>query len=92
MRKALVAAFLIVAAIPLLIGVASMPPHGDPTAPAHTRIAVRYLAHGEQEAGAPNIVTDVFLNYRGLDTSGEVTVCVTALAASLAGLLTGAPR
>lgn len=91
MKKPLVAAFLIVAAIPLLIGVAALPPHGDPSAPAHNRIAVRYLERGEEEAAAANIVTDVILNYRGLDTSGEVTVIFTGLVATLAVLLTAPP-
>lgn len=91
MKKPLVAAFLIVAAIPLLIGVAALPPHGDPSAPAHNRIAVRYLERGEEEAAAANIVTDVILNYRGLDTSGEVTVIFTGLVATLAALLTAPP-
>lgn len=87
MKKALVAALLVIVAIPLLIGVVSLPPHGDPDAPMHTHVSARYVERGEEEAGAANIVTGVILNYRGLDTAGEVTVIFTALAAVLAVLI-----
>lgn len=87
MKKALVAALLVLTAIPLLIGVASMPPHGDPDTPMHTHVSARYIERGEEEAGAANIVTAVILNYRGLDTAGEVTVIFAALAACLAVLI-----
>ncbi|MBE0417924.1 MAG: sodium:proton antiporter [Coriobacteriia bacterium] len=88
MKKAFVAALLIITAIPLLIGVAALPPHGETTAPVHTHISARYLMRGAEEAGADNIVTGVLLNYRGLDTAGEVTVIFTALVAGLAVLIT----
>lgn len=87
MRKALVAALLVVAAVPLLIGVATLPPHGDPSTPVHTHISAYYLENGVEQAGTPNIVTAVILNYRGLDTSGEVIVIFTALAAVMVVLL-----
>jgi len=86
-KKAFVAALLIVTAIPLLIGVVALPPHGDPDTPVHTHISARYLEEGREEAGADNIVTGVLLNYRGLDTAGEVTVIFTALMAGLAVLI-----
>lgn len=87
MKKAFVAALCIIAAIPMLIGMASLPPHGDPRAPVHTHISARYLERGVEEAHTGNIVTAVILNYRGLDTSGEVTVIFTALAAVLVVLV-----
>jgi multicomponent Na+:H+ antiporter subunit B len=86
-KQALVAALVVLTAIPLLIGVAAMPPHGDPNTPMHTHVSARYIEQGEEEAGAANIVTAVILNYRGLDTAGEVTVIFTALAAALAVLI-----
>lgn len=92
MKKALVAALLIVAAVPLLLAVAELPPHGSASSPAYTHVSAYYLEHGEEEAGAENIVTDVILNYRGFDTNGEVTVIFTALAAVLAVLLLGRPH
>jgi Multisubunit Na+/H+ antiporter, MnhB subunit len=87
MKRALVAALLIVAAIPLLSIIAQLPPHAAPDSPAYTHVSAHYLEHGAEEAGAENIVTDVILNYRGFDTNGEVTVIFTALAAVLAILL-----
>lgn len=87
MKKALVTALLILAAIPLLIGVAELPPHGDANTPAQTHISAYYLENGFEEAGTPNIVTAVILNYRGLDTSYEVVVIFTALAAVMAVLV-----
>ncbi len=87
MKKALVAALLIIAAIPLLIAVSALPPHGDPNTPVQTRVSARYLEAGVEEAGAENIVTGVILNYRGLDTAGEVSVIFTSLAAGLAVLI-----
>lgn len=86
MKKALVTALLILAAIPLLIGVAELPPHGDASTPVQTHISAYYLDNGLEEAGTPNIVTAVILNYRGLDTSYEVVVIFTALAAVMAVL------
>ena len=87
MKRALVIALLIIAAIPLLIAVAGLPPHGSLDAPIQTHVSAYYLEHGAEEAGAENIVTDVILNYRGYDTSMEVVVIFTALAAVMATLL-----
>jgi len=87
MKNAFVAALLVITSIPLLIGVTALPPHGSADAPMHTHVSARYLERGEEEAGAANIVTGVILNYRGLDTAGEVTVIFTALAGALAVLI-----
>jgi multicomponent Na+:H+ antiporter subunit B len=86
-KKPFVIALLIVTAVPLLIAVAALPPHGAIDTPVHSGISSRYLEQGEEEAGAANIVTGVILNYRGLDTAGEVTVIFTALAAVFAVLV-----
>lgn len=42
------------------------------------RVANYYLEQGIADTGAPNIVTAVVVNYRGLDTLGEVTVLFIA--------------
>ena len=42
------------------------------------RVADYYLQHGVTDTGAPNIVTAVVVNYRVLDTLGEVTVLFIA--------------
>lgn len=87
MRRALVIALLIIAAVPFVIVAATLPVHGDPEAPVQTGVSARYVANGAEETGADNLVTGVILNYRGLDTAGEVTVIFTALAAVFAALL-----
>jgi multicomponent Na+:H+ antiporter subunit B len=93
-HRALIAGLLVLLALPLMYAMAELPPHGSPDSPAYTHVAPRYLERGPEEAGAENVVTDIILNYRGLDTHGEVTVIFTAMAAVLAVLLgTGAtPR
>ena len=42
------------------------------------KVADYYLHHGVVETGAPNLVTAIVVNYRGLDTLGEVTVLFIA--------------
>ena len=86
MRKALVALAIAAAAVPMVLGVIELPRPGDPSAPALTHVAARYIESGAQEAGADNLVTGVLLNYRGLDTFGEVMVIFSALAAVMATL------
>lgn len=87
MKKLLVILLLAIAAVPLALAVAGLPPHGSPTSPAYTHVSAHYLEHGAEEAGAENIVTSMILNYRGFDTDGEVTVIFTSLAAVLGVLL-----
>lgn len=91
MNRTLVALVIAAAAVPMLIGVADLPRPGDPSAPAHTHVAARYVEAGAAEAGADNLVTGVLLNYRGFDTFGEVMVIFSALAAVMA-VLAGAGR
>jgi len=62
----------------LIYGTWDLPAFGDPNAPIHLHVAPEYLAEGEHETGAPNIVTAVLASYRGYDTLGEVTVIFTA--------------
>jgi multicomponent Na+:H+ antiporter subunit B len=90
MIRALTVAFLVILAIPMLWAVSALPPRGAQDTPVHTHVSARYLAHGPDEAGADNLVTAVLLNYRSLDTFGEVVVIFTALAAALAVLLVAA--
>ncbi|MDZ4655149.1 MAG: hydrogen gas-evolving membrane-bound hydrogenase subunit E [Coriobacteriia bacterium] len=87
MKKLLVTALLIVAAVPLLFTAADLPQYGSAENATYTHVSAHYLEHAVEDAGAENIVTDVILNYRGFDTNGEVTVIFTALAAVLAVLL-----
>lgn len=91
MRRALTVALLVVVAVPLLLAMSQLPPHGSPETPPYTHVSPYYLEHGAEEGGAENIITDVILNYRGFDTEGEVTVIFTSMAAVLAVLLVAAP-
>lgn len=86
MKRAGVVALLILAAVPLFMAMAALPPQGSVQNPQNVHVVPRYLEEGPHEAGGPNIVTDIILNYRGVDTNGEVTVIFTALAAVLAVL------
>ena len=76
------------AAVVLVTGSASLPPVGDPAAPASTHVSPRYIERSEAETGAPNMVTGVLADYRGYDTLGETTVIFTAGLACL--LIVGA--
>jgi multicomponent Na+:H+ antiporter subunit B len=75
---------VLLVALPLVIGVANLPPHDAPDAPIHTGVGVRYLERGVEETGYKNLVTAVLLNYRGFDTFFEVVVIFTALVSVLA--------
>ncbi len=71
-------ALVIVAATLLIVALSDMPAFGDPQAPAHTHVALRYIEQSPQEIGIPNMVTSVLASYRGYDTLGEVTVIFCA--------------
>ena len=62
----------------LVYGTTDMPAYGDPNAPVHTHIAVRYIEESPKEIGVPNMVTSLLASYRGFDTLGETTVVLTA--------------
>ncbi|MBU4193464.1 MAG: hypothetical protein L6427_05105 [Actinomycetia bacterium] len=84
MRKAIVVLALVGIGVMLIYAVGEMPPMGDSGNPDKVHIAPRYLEHGEEEAGASNVITAVILNYRGYDTMGEVAVIFCALCAVVA--------
>jgi multisubunit Na+/H+ antiporter MnhB subunit len=42
--------------------------------PANTHMDDYFLAHGQEQTGANNIVTAVVFDFRGFDTLGEATV------------------
>jgi len=47
--------------------------------PAYHDMDDYMIAHGQEETGGNNIVTDVVFDYRGFDTLGEATVLFTAV-------------
>ncbi len=84
MKRLLVLVALAVIGVTLLYGIGKMPPMDSRASPDKTHVVPRYLGHGEEEAGAKNIITGVILNYRGYDTMGEVSVIFSALCAVIA--------
>jgi multicomponent Na+:H+ antiporter subunit B len=68
----------------MLYGAADLPDRGDVDAPANRRVTPYYISNAYSDAGAPNMVTVVLVDYRGFDTLGETLVI---LAAALAVLL-----
>ncbi|MEJ2383248.1 MAG: Na(+)/H(+) antiporter subunit B [Xanthomonadales bacterium] len=56
----------------------SLVPLGQPTEPGS--VAQHYIQHGVEENRGANLVTSVIVNYRGLDTLGEVTVLFLSVA------------
>jgi multicomponent Na+:H+ antiporter subunit B len=79
----------------MLAGLLALPAPGAPDAPAQTHVSADYVAGGADTGGASNLVTAVLLNYRALDTFGEVAVIFSAwmaVAVVLAATVTDAPR
>lgn len=52
-----------------------LPPFGEPL----MRVANSYIQLGLSHAGGANIVADIILDFRGLDTLGEATVLFTSV-------------
>ncbi len=92
MRNALALVVVIVLAGLMMAGVSQLPPPGSPDGAVHRHVAAHYIDGGKEAAGAPNLVTAVLLNYRALDTYGEVVVIFAALLAVLAVGLAGHSR
>jgi multicomponent Na+:H+ antiporter subunit B len=86
--KATALALIVFAAGVLFAASSSLPPFGDPAAPAATHVSPRYIEQGRAETGAANLVTGVLADYRGYDTLGETVVIFTAGLACL--LIVGA--
>ncbi|MDO4316853.1 MAG: MnhB domain-containing protein [Lachnospiraceae bacterium] len=58
----------------LIITVGHMPIHGSNDTPTSNEVMERYLEKGQEETGAPNLVTGMILQYRAFDTFGETNV------------------
>jgi len=89
MRNVLALLVVIVLAGLMMAGVSQLPPPGAPEGAVHRHVAAQYIDGGKEVGGASNLVTAVLLNYRALDTYGEVVVIFTALIAVLAVGLAG---
>lgn len=75
-RLAAIAALVLLVA--LLVGVAALPPFGEPMPAAAGHVASVYVARAQAETHSPNIVTAVLADYRGFDTLIETAVILTA--------------
>lgn len=84
MRRLLVVLALACLGVLFLYIIGNMPPMNNSRTPDKQHVVPRYLEQGEEEGGAPNIITGIILNYRGYDTMGEVTVIFSALCAVVA--------
>jgi len=75
MRRALIWATLLVLTLAFLYVGVSLP-FG---APQHSDMDDYFIAHGQEQTGGNNIVTDIVFDYRGFDTLGEACVLFTAV-------------
>ena len=73
MRKIIGIILLIIIAWGIIISLQKVP-----FGTSRTEVADHYINKGIEETGAANIVTSVVVNYRSLDTLGEVTVLFLA--------------
>lgn len=78
MKKIANAILLMAVGILLLYGGLSLPFRGDVNSPASQHVSPRYIEHGLEETGTPNIVSAVLADYRSFDTLGETLVIFTA--------------
>ncbi len=84
MRSWLAIVLMVVLGVLMIIAVIQLPQPGSPDAPAQTHVSAYYVEGGKELGGAENLVTAVLLNFRALDTFGEVVVIFSALVAVLA--------
>jgi multicomponent Na+:H+ antiporter subunit B len=84
MRSWLAIVLIVVLGALMITAVIQLPKPGSPDAPAQTHVSAYYVEGGKELGGAENLVTAVLLNFRALDTFGEVVVIFAALVAVLA--------
>ncbi len=87
MRKFISVVLLAVVAVGISVCLMKIP-FGIPK----TEIGTYFIEHGREQTGAANMVTSVVINYRGLDTLGEVTVLFVAAIGLGAALTTRRKR
>ncbi|RFF28030.1 MULTISPECIES: hydrogen gas-evolving membrane-bound hydrogenase subunit E [unclassified Wenzhouxiangella] len=91
MRKFLALVLIAALGAVLIAAVVNLPEPGTTDSPVHTHVSAGYIKGGHEAGGADNLVTAVLLNYRAIDTFGEVTVIFTALIAVLAATSLAGP-
>lgn len=83
MRRTGYAVVLVLLAIAMLAGLLQLPPPGSAESPVQRHATAEYAAAAAERGGVTNLVTAVLLDYRALDTFGEVSVIFAALIAVL---------
>lgn len=69
-----------------------MPPMGNIENPSYNQVAEYYLKEAVEDTHSPNVVADIIMDYRSLDTLGEATVLFTSIAAVLTVLVGKDPK
>lgn len=69
---------VVAVAIPIFVGIHSLPSFGDPESPASRHIAPDYSVRSLEDTKTPNVVTAVLADYRGFDTLMETSVILVA--------------
>lgn len=87
-RNFLVILVAVIAIYGILITVAELPPYGMQDNPVHNQVSERYINKALEEAGVPNMVTSIVLDYRAYDTMFETIVLFTAALAVVLTLKT----
>lgn len=76
----LFAFFALLFLVVLVQSMTELPPFGEPT----MRVASDYIRLGLPQSGGANIVADIILDFRALDTLGEATVLFTSVVGVIA--------
>lgn len=87
MKRAAALAIVILIAISFVTMVAEMPEFGHEDNPVNNEVKSRYVELGYEETGNKNTVAGVLVEYRALDTFGELTVLFTSMTAIMAVMM-----
>lgn len=87
MKRLVALALIILIAISFFTIVAEMPEFGCKDAPVNNEVKERYLHQGYEDTGNTNTVAGVLVEYRALDTFGELTVLFTSVTGIMAVLM-----
>ncbi len=87
MKRLAALAILILIALSFSIMVAEMPEFGHEENPINNEVKDRYVYKGYEETNNQNTVAGVLVEYRALDTFGELTVLFTSMTAIMAVLM-----
>ena len=87
MKRAGALAIVILIAVSFVTMVAEMPEMGYADNPVNNEVKARYVDLGYEETKNQNTVAGVLVEYRALDTFGELTVLFTSMTAIMAAMM-----